>query len=146
MLDLTPRARALLDTLLPSDGELPGLFEAGFDEWYAHWVRTAPPLMVVGFHAALGVGIWVAPLLAGKLPPITRHDRDTREAILEALGKSRSGLLRQVALLLKVTTTFGYGVNTEVRRAVGYPVQFDDPDGGGQRVTPELVPELRGGT
>lgn len=129
---LTPRARVVLDTLLPSNAhpDLPlGIFDAGFEHTYGELLRDGFNLMAIGFHAALACSIWISPALIGKLPPIDRLSRDDRERALEAMAKSRSYLLRQMMLLLKATAGLAYGAHPEVRDAVGYPRQFDDPRG-----------------
>lgn len=121
---LDKRARVVLDTLLPpgSEPRLPlGLFEAGFDGFYAGFRKDASPAMVFGFRAALFASVWVAPLLIGKLPPITRLRRPAREKALEAMGKSRFYLLRQLMLVLKAVCCFCYGADRSVRDALGMP-------------------------
>ena len=124
---LSARSRAVLDTLIPSgDPNLKrGALEAGFKDFYREFEATAIPSMRWGFRAALFIAAWVAPLLIGRLPPITLHDRETREAALAALGSSRIYLLRQILLLLKAVTAFSYGADPAVRAALGYPEQFD---------------------
>jgi hypothetical protein len=127
---LNPRERCVLDTLLPS-GAHPtlklGIFDAGFDEFYKDFSANGLWTMRLGFKGALFVGAWIAPLLIGRLPPITLHDRPTREAALEALGSTRFYLLRQMMLVLKAVASFCYGANRDVRDAIGFPIQFDDP-------------------
>ena len=118
---LNPRARAVLDALLPS-GEPPlprGLLDAGFERFHEDFSRTALPSMRLGFSASLWVAAWVAPLLIRRLPPLTRLPPQEREAALEALGKSRFYLLRQCLFLLKAMACFCYGADREVRRSLG---------------------------
>lgn len=116
-------ARAVLETLLPSGAhpDLPGLFETGFEEFYREFEATAALPMRLGFKAALFVGAWVSPLLIWKAPPLSRLDADERERALEALGRSRFYLLRQMMLLLKAVASFCYGADRRVRDAVGFP-------------------------
>lgn len=127
---LSARQRVVLDTLLPSQADPAlrfGVFDAGFDAFYADFERTALPALKFGFRAALFCAAWVAPLLIGKLPPITLYDRPTRERALAALAGSRFYLLRQMVLVLKAVVSFGYGADARVRDAVGFPLQHDDP-------------------
>ena len=127
---LNNRERAVLDTLLPAQADpgLPyGIFDAGFDAFYADFEKTAIPSLKFGFRAALFCAAWVAPLLIGKSPPITLYDRPTRERALAALASSRFYLLRQMILVLKAVACFGYGADQKVRDAVGFPLQHDDP-------------------
>jgi len=118
---LHPRERVVLSTLLPGGGpplDL-GVLEAGFEDFYAEFERTAVPTLRRGFKLALFVALWVAPCLIGRLPPLTRHDRRTRERALAALGASRSYLLRQMLSLLKSVVALSYGADRRVREAIG---------------------------
>lgn len=127
---LNPRSRAVLDALLPSSANptLPlGLLETGFDEFLEDFERSASPSMRLGFNAALWTAAWVAPTLIGKAPPISLYDLPTREKALEAMGRSRLYSMRQMLLVLKAVSAFCYGAHPSVRKAVGYPRQFDDP-------------------
>ena len=114
------RERAVIDVLLPPGGALPGAFEAGFEAFEEGFRADAPLPMRLGWRAALFFAAWLSPLLIGRLPPLDRLPVDDREAALEAMGKSRVYLVRQVFLLLKAVTSFGYGSTKPVRRAVGY--------------------------
>jgi hypothetical protein len=129
---LNSRQRAALEALLASDADTTlslGLFDTGFDEFYADFRATAAPAMKIGFRAALWAAVWLAPLLIGELPPISRLDPAARVRALEALFSSRIYALRQLGLVLKAVTCFCYGAHPRVRVAVGYPRQFDDPRG-----------------
>lgn len=108
---------------MPKDGPaaLPGAFEADFEAFFARFEATALPSMRWGFLAALWVAAWIAPALILKLPPITLLSPEDRERALEALGKSRIYLLRQILLLLKAVVSFCYGANPKVRQALGVP-------------------------
>ncbi|MBI2387449.1 MAG: hypothetical protein HYV14_15780 [Elusimicrobia bacterium] len=116
------RDRAVLDALLPPGGPegLPGAFEAGFEDFESGFSKDAPLPMRLGWRAALFAAAWLSPLLIGRLPPLDRLPPEAREDALCAMGKSRFYLIRQVFLLLKAVTSFGYGGTKEVRRAVGY--------------------------
>lgn len=121
---LSKNSRVVLDTLLPSGAhpKLPlGLMETNFDGFYAGFKQEASPAMIFGFRAALFAAIWAAPLLIGKLPPITRLKRPIREKALEAMGASRFYLLRQLMLVLKAVTCFCYGADRRVRDALAMP-------------------------
>ncbi len=117
-----PRERSVLDALLPPGGTegLPGAFEAGFEDFESGFSKDAPLPMRLGWRAALFLAYWVSPLLIGRLPPLVRLSTEEREEALGAMGKSRVYLIRQVFLLLKAVTSFGYGGTKAVRRAVGY--------------------------
>lgn len=114
----------VLDTLLPAGAhpDLPrGLFETGFEAFYAEFERQAVPSLRLGLRFALWVATWVSPLLIGRLPPLARHDRTTRERALEAMGSSRHYLLRQLLLALKTVASLCYGADPLVRDAIGFP-------------------------
>lgn len=117
-----PRDRVVLDALLPPGGPegLPGAFEAGFEDFERGFSKDAPLPMRFGWRAALFAAFWLSPLLIGRFPPLGRLSPEERENALCAMGKSRFYLIRQVSLLLKAVTSFGYGGTQAVRRAVGY--------------------------
>ena len=120
----------MVDTLLP-EGVQPapsrGALEAGWEEFHRAFERQAVGRLRLGLRAALFVAIWVAPVLIGRVPPITLYGRETRERALEALQRSRLYALRQLLGLLKLTVALCYGADPEVRQAIGYPFQHDDP-------------------
>jgi hypothetical protein len=121
---LSESSRVVLDALLPSRAhpELSrGLFDAGFEGFHEDFRKTALPSMRLGFKTALLAATWLAPLLIGRLPPLSRLDREDRERALEAMGKSCLYPIRQLFLLLKAVSSFCYGADPEVRRALGYP-------------------------
>ena len=97
-----------------------GAFDAGFDDFYDEFARTAVMPMRLGFAAAVFAATWIAPLLIRRLPPLTRHARADRERALGALASSGSPLLRQLATVLKAVICLGYGADPAVRRAIGY--------------------------
>ncbi len=127
---LTKRDHIVLDTLLPAGGNPdlePGYDPRAFSSFYAKWKSDAVFSMWIGFVAALFVCVWIAPMLIGKIPPISLYKRETREQVLMALYNSKYNVLRQVVFLLKATVSFWFGTDDRVRDALGYPVQFDSP-------------------
>jgi hypothetical protein len=113
-----------VDTLLPSGAHphLPGAGEAGVPEFLDEFERSAAPLLRLGLRAGMVAAIWVAPVLIGRAPPITRYARETRERALEALARTRIYPLREAFGGLKLVVSLGYGADPDVRRAIGYPV------------------------
>lgn len=110
---LKPRHRAVVDALLPGLGpDFDAFLENDFQ-------ATAPLSMRLAFRAALFAGAWIAPLLIGRLGPIDRLSPQDAALALEALGKSRSYLLRQQMLLLKSVVSFHYGALPSTRRELG---------------------------
>jgi len=128
------RSRIVVDTLLPGGAHsalAKGALQAGFEDFLRDFRNDTPPRLRNGYKAAMFVAIWVSPLLIGRLPPITLYRRPTRERALDALAHSRSYPLRQLLGLLKLTVALCYGADREVRDAIGYPLQHDDPRRGG---------------
>ena len=120
---LNARQRAVIAALLPPGGpaSLPGAFDSGFEEFHDRFETTALPEMRLGFKAALFVGSWVAPILIGRLPPLSRLSAEDGARALEALGKSHFYLIRQMLLLLKAIVSFHYGARPKTRDAIGFP-------------------------
>lgn len=118
---LNRRQRAVMESLLPPGEGLPSGLDSGLEEFLIRFDKTTLPSMRLGFAAALWTAIWLAPLLVACLPPISRLSTEDRERALEALGKSRFYLLRQLLLLLKAVTSFHYGAHPKVRQALGVP-------------------------
>ena len=127
---LSKQSRIVLDTLLPSRAHPTlnyGVFDAGFNEFWAEFERTALPSLRWGLRTAVFAATWIAPLLIHRLPPLTLHDRPTRERALAAMALSRFYILRQLFVVLKQAVCFCYGADPNVRDAIGYPLQHDDP-------------------
>lgn len=109
--------------MLPSGSHpaLPiGVLDTEFDVFYDGFARTAALPMRLAFGAAIFAATWIAPLLIGRLPPLTRHARVDRERALEALATSRFSTLRQLSVVMKTVICLGYGADPGVRRALGY--------------------------
>jgi hypothetical protein len=89
---LNHSVQVLLDTLLPSKAD-PALtysvFDTDFDAFWSDVEGTALPTWRWGFHAALWVANWIAPLLIRRLPPLTPYDRLTRERARTAMETSQ---------------------------------------------------------
>ncbi len=129
---LSQNSRAVLEALLPPDAHPDlrfGIFDAGFDDFWVEFERTTLPAWRWGFRATVFTAVWIAPLLIRRLPPLTRHDPPTRERALAALGATRFYPFRQMLQLLKTIVCFSYGADPQVRAAIGYPRQPDDPPG-----------------
>jgi hypothetical protein len=127
---LSKSDRIILDTLLPG-GAHPtlhyGLFDTDFEAFWSEFERTTLPSLRWGFRIALLATMWIAPLLILRPPPLTLYDRPARERALAAMEASRFYSLRQIFQVLKTTVSFCYGADRNVRDAIGYPLQHDDP-------------------
>ena len=120
----------VLETLLPSEAHpaLPkGLYDTGFDEFYEDFRHHAARKLRLSFRVTLFLCVWVAPLLIGRVPPITLHGSPARERALRRLFESPFFLFRQLGLTMKLVVALCYGADRDVRDAVGYPLQHDDP-------------------
>src|SRR5512141_2352362 len=123
---LSSRARVVLDTLVPGQAHpalSEGIFDAGFDAFYAEFTRLANAPLRFGFRIALLTAVWVSPLLVGRIPPITLYPRETRERALTAMEESRLYPLPQLMLILKTVVCLSYGANRQVRDRLGYPTR-----------------------
>lgn len=115
--------RAVLGALLPSRSSavLPlGLLDTEFDAFLGDFERAAPDAFRRVFRLALVAGGWVAPMLIGRVPPITRLSRDDRDKALAAMNRSRVPELRQLVTVMKTVASLHYGALPEVRHAIGY--------------------------
>jgi hypothetical protein len=127
---LSKQTRIVLDTLLPSEAHprlKSGIFDTDFDAFWSDVERTALPAWRWGFYTAVWAANWIAPLLIRRLPPLNQYDRQTRERALAAMETSRVYFLRQMMGLLKTIVCFGYGADRNVRDAIGYPRQPEEP-------------------
>lgn len=123
MAPLNRHSLAVIDALLPAGDHprLPGALEAGFEDFYKDFQKTANLQMRAGFKAALLLAVWAAPVMAGRIPPFSRLTKEDRERALKAMASSRSYHVRQMLLLLKAIVSFSYGANPKVRQALGFP-------------------------
>jgi hypothetical protein len=133
---LNRRTRIVVDTLLPAGAHpslAKGALEAGFETFLRDLEAAGPRRMRLGVKAAMFAAIWVSPILIWRFPPISIYRRESRERALEALSRSRLYPLRQLFGLLKLTVALCYGADRDVRDAIGYPLQHDDPRRAGNR-------------
>jgi hypothetical protein len=123
MARLRKRQRVVLETLLPSDAHptlTRGIGDTGLDDFYRDFKANGNIKLRVTFSVAMFAALWIAPLLARKLPPLSRLDREAREEALDRLYSSRIYLLRQLFFFLKLIASLCYGADDEVRKVVGF--------------------------
>lgn len=121
---LSRRDVAVLDALLPANADPRlgiGIVGSGFEAFLGDFDGQAPPRLRRAFRIALMAGAWVAPLLIGQLPPITRLPPGDRERALAAMDESPIPELRQLISVLKTVVSLHYGGLDSVREAIGYP-------------------------
>ncbi len=115
--------RAVLGALLPS-GASPllrqGLLDTGFEAFLVDFDAAAPTDFCRIFRLALVAAGWVAPLLIGHAPPMSRLNSGDRERALAAMNESRLPELRQLVIVLKTVASLHYGALPEVRQAISY--------------------------
>ena len=115
--------RAVLDALLPSGASslLPqGLLNTGFEDFLVEFDAAAPADFRRIFRLALTAAGWLAPLLIGRMPPISRLKLHDQERALAAMDRSRLPELRQLVIVLKTVASLHYGGLPGVRQAIGY--------------------------
>ncbi len=121
---LSKSQKLVLETLLPSTpGEKlsVGIHDVAFTNFYKNFQQTAIWQMRLTFKVALFVAIWLAPLLARKIPPISLYNESDRTKILEALYKAPFNLFRQLVVMLKLTVSLAYAPDSRVREVLGQP-------------------------
>ena len=115
--------RAVLETLLPGGASaiLPlGVLETGFDEFLVDFAELGAVDLQRAFRIALFGAGWIAPLLVGCRPPLSRLSPAQRELALTAMDGSRPAVLRQLVRVLKTVVGLHYGALASVRRTIGY--------------------------
>lgn len=115
--------RAVLETLLPG-GVSPvlslGVLDTGFDEFLDDFRKLGAADLQRAFRIALLAAGWMAPLLVGRLPPLSRLSPADRERALTAMDGSEVAILRQLVRVLKTVVGLHYGAVPAVRRTIGY--------------------------
>lgn len=120
--------RVVVDTLLPA-GAHPalgrGAIDAGFESFLREFDAVAPARLRQGFRLGVAAATWVAPVLVGRVPPLSLHRREVRERALVAM--SRRYTLRQLLSVVKTVVALCYGADPQVRAAIGYPTPGRPP-------------------
>lgn len=115
--------RAVLETLLPG-GVSPvlslGVLDTGFDEFLDDFRKLGAADLQRAFRIALLAAGWMAPLLVGRVPPLSRLSPADRERALTAMDGSEVAILRQLVRVLKTVVGLHYGAVPAVRRTIGY--------------------------
>jgi len=115
--------RAVLETLLPGgvSSALPlGVMDSGFESFLDDFKALGAADLQRAFWIALFSAGWIAPLLVGKLPPLSRLSATDRERALEAMDGSNWALSRQLIRILKTVVGLHYGALPSVRQTIGY--------------------------
>jgi len=115
--------RAVLEALLPGGASaiLPlGVLETGFHEFLEDFAELGAADLQRAFRIALFSAGWIAPVLVGRLPPLSRLSPAERELALMAMDGSQLAVLRQLVRALKTVVGLHYGAVLSVRRTIGY--------------------------
>ncbi len=97
-----------------------GLLNTGFEDFLVEFDAAAPADFRRVFRLALVAAGWVAPVLVGRVPPMSRLNSDDRARALAAMDRSRLPELRQLVIVLKTVASLHYGALPQVREAIGY--------------------------
>lgn len=99
---------ALLAAMIPPSAARPGLGDLDLAPFHAELGAAAPPLLRLGVRTATWVLTFAPPLLVGRLTLFGGLSPADRDRLLVRAYGSRSFLLRQLALTVKLAASFGY--------------------------------------
>jgi hypothetical protein len=94
--------------------------DTGFENFLRDFEAAAPADFRRAFRLALIAGAWAAPILIGRLPPLSRLSPEQQERALTAMEHSRVPELRQLLRVLKTVASLHYGGLAAVRQSIGY--------------------------
>lgn len=113
-------ARTIVDAMVPRWPEFPHDLTEPVLASLEDMVRAYPPGLQAGFTAALLGLEFLSPLMGGGLRPLSRCDRKTVRARLEALADHRLPQVRQGVLLFKILISMSAYSRPEVEAFLGY--------------------------
>ena len=120
---LSPREASifacLVDTVAAPEPVLPPVRQTDAAFFFDRWLTAAPARNASGMRALL-VGLEFGPFLMGYRSRFRRLDVPDRVRYLEAIEKSRSPHVRQLAKLLKGAAFLAYYGDDHVMRRIGY--------------------------
>jgi Gluconate 2-dehydrogenase subunit 3 len=121
---------AVADTFVPRGGAFPlGARDVELARRIDAFLAGEPPALVGGLGAALVAVEWAAPVAAGRFGRFSRLDADARTAAIDALCRSRVGLLRDVYAGLKQLCCFTFYALDASWAAIGYDGPWVRPRG-----------------
>ncbi len=121
----------VMNETMPSHDGMPGVADIQADLFLDDFGKHAHLLMRIGFRLAVLVYVFCPIFTIGVPLPANVLSKEKREAHLQAYSSSRSFLLSQTWLLIKMITGMCWGMSPEVRAYFGY--QPYDPELGGFR-------------
>lgn len=113
-------ARAIVDAMVPRWPEFPHDLTEPVLASLEAMIQAYPPALQAGFTAALFGLEYLSPAAGGGLRPLSRCDRATRLARLEALADHRLPQVRQGVLLFKILISMSAYSRPEVEAFLGY--------------------------
>lgn len=101
-----------------ADASLPGLGEVDTRAFWDEYEASAPELLRFGFRASVWALTLAPPILIGRLRTFDRLSAAERDQVLEKVAGSRSYLVRQLPLTVKLMACFAYLRDDDVRSRV----------------------------
>jgi hypothetical protein len=121
-------AAKMMDSMIPPgvEEQIPlSASETGATQVLREMVFYTPALTALGFRATIWFIELLGPMVASrKLMRFSRLDPSSREEVLDAMFKSKIYFIRQLVLLVKMSSCFAWGANPEVRKSLGV---MDEP-------------------
>ncbi len=100
------------------DGALPGVGDIDVRAFWEEYERSAPELLRFGFRASVWA-LTLSPLvLIGVAKTFAQLDADQRDRVLHKVAQSRSYLVRQLCLTVKLLACFAYLRDDDIRARV----------------------------
>jgi hypothetical protein len=109
----------LVDTVAAPEPVLPAVSQTDAAFFFDRWLAAAPRRNALGMRALL-VGMELGPLLMGYRSRFRGLDIPDRVSYLQALERSPSPQVRQLAKLLKGAAFLAYYGDDQVMRRIGY--------------------------
>jgi hypothetical protein len=100
------------------DAPLPGLAAVDTAEFWREYEARAPDLLRFGFRASVWALSLAPPLLLGRVRTFEGLSPAERDELLDKVSRSRSYLIRQLPLTVKLMACFAYLRDDDVRTRV----------------------------
>jgi|GEM_PF-2594806 len=116
-------AAKMVDAMIPPGVEekIPkSASETGATEVLREMIFYTPALTALGLRATIWLIELLGPMIAArKFSRFSRLDPSSREKVLDAMYNSKSYFIRQMVLLIKMSSCFAWGADPEVMKALG---------------------------
>ena len=101
--------------MIPASEGRPGLMDLDLGAFWALYERAAPPLVRLGFRAAVWL-LTLLPMVFGHFRPFTSLGTAQRDAFLVSAAASSFYLVRQLVVTVKMFAAFAYFQDAGVRK------------------------------